>query len=1086
MRSQIQKLSIFVALLSMLSCADESNAILFHAYAPEVSGIKFTNQLIESEDSNIVQYLYYYNGSGVAAADFNNDGYPDVLLGSNQQGIRLYMNDKRTGDPSFTDVTQTAGLSDIGGWTTGLSIADVNADGWPDIYVCQVNYKSLIGRNRLLIHQGLHGGIPLFEDHTERYGLNFKGLSTQAVFFDFDLDGDLDMYLLNHSVHSAEHYSNARIREQVDANGDKFYRNNDGYFEDLTVQAGIYTSPIGYGLGVSVSDINNDGYPDIYIGNDFHENDYLYLNNKDSTFTEVLRSAINHSSQFSMGTEIADINNDGLMDILSLDMMPEDIIIKKRSVPADNFEIYQFKSSFGYHFQIPRNNLQLQQYVDQDKIPVFSEIGNMLGIAETDWSWSGLLEDFNMDGHKDLFITNGIIRRPNDLDYLNYIANEVVQSQADDLEIISHMPSGAVSNYLYINQGALKFANESARIKDNRPGFSTGSAYADFDLDGDIDLIVNNINEPASLLLNQSKTSKSLRVELHGAGANTQAIGAKIMVYADTDLRVYEKYPVRGFMSCSADELTISLAGQVDSMFIRWPDGTFTQIVDYRDKNFVSYKQVRSESTRNMIESKKPLLVRSAKSIPFKHIENDFSDAVLEKLLPWYESTLGPALAVADVNGDGLEDLYVGGAKDQAGKLFTQTTSGEFLDAQISVFEKERFYEDVDALFFDADGDGDMDLYVVSGGNEALNDSPLLLDRLYKNDGFGHFERDEYALPLILQNGSSVAAGDYDNDGDIDLAVGSLVGFRSYGISQGAHILMNDGKGKFIEVTERLAPEIRDVGMIRDIEWADTDDDGDIDLILAGEWTPIIILENKRSHFKLSYIEGTVGLWSHISLTDLNADGRVDIIAGNFGCNHPYSRDGLGLLLGDFDDNKVLDPILYTKRNGQRHPIAGKDLLGSHMNYFKKLYPTYDAFARESLDEMLGPVIGKSLRQFEVQEFETSLFINHGKNSFVKESLNNTEQVAPILAGCAVDINMDGRKDIILGGNLYEVSPDIGRGDASYGHLLLGEDQGFTTIGHQSSGFVLQGAVRHIKNITIDRKMHFIVAMNNDSLQIWH
>jgi hypothetical protein len=1077
----IRILGILSLIIIMASCQESKEELLFENVDATTIGINFTNRLHENDSLNIIQYLYFYNGSGLAAGDINNDGLTDLYFGSNEGISRLYLNKTENGILKFEDITVSAGLDKIGGWTTGIIMVDVNGDNKLDIYICQVNYKAIKGKNRLFINTSDENGVS-FSDNTTAYGLDFQGLSTQASFFDYDRDGDLDMYLLNHSVHEAENYTNSSIREVSDENGDKFFRNDNGHYANITEDVNIYSSKIGFGLGMSISDLNNDGYPDMYIGNDFHENDYLYINQRNGTFKEVIRACVGHSSQFSMGTDIADINNDGLEDIVSLDMMPEDEVVKRSSVPADNYNIYVFKNSYGYHHQSPHNALQLNRGIDQNGLPIFSEVSELWDIEDTDWSWSPLIADFNNDGRKDIFITNGIVRRPNDLDYLNYISNEQVQSNASDADLIAKMPSGEVSNYLFLNRED-RFHNSSTLISQNQSNISTAAIYADLDNDGDLDIVTNNINAPAGILINKS-VEPSLKIKLIGENSNTDAIGTSLAIHINGVLIKYENYHAHGFMSSSVGTIHTGISdwSLIDSMTVIWPAGKITKVKGPISKNVLTLKEEDSEVANYRNAKIAALFSMNDSLFDFTHQENNFIDATFEKLIPWMLSTQGPALAVADVNGDGYEDVYFGGASGQAGSLYLQSSDGRFTRNGQELFEKEAYFEDIDAIFFDIDNDNDQDLYVVSGGNEAILDSPLLLDRLYVNDGNGNYSRNLNALPLITENGSSVSAGDYDNDGDLDLVIGSTVYAKNYGLSKGGNILVNMGDGSFQDGTKLLAPELKEIGMITDIKWADMDNDKDLDIILLGEWMPVTIFENNNGRFNKITIENSVGLWHELNITDIDGDGKLDILAGNYGVNSYLAQHGpTGILVGDYDNNTSLEPLLYYTRNGKRHPLASKDLLTSQMSYFKKLHPDYRSFAAASLDDMFGPVLAKTIKQAEIQEWKTTWFKNMGDNKFLEQSLPAEAQYSPIYASVIDDFNNDNRSDILIGGNHYEISPYIGRADASYGSLLMQVDNDqFKDSPIEVSGILIRGQVREMKTINIAGKKCILIARNND------
>ncbi|MFH1118174.1 MAG: VCBS repeat-containing protein, partial [Bacteroidota bacterium] len=801
----------------------------------------------------------------------------------------------------FEDITDAASVTGKGDWKTGVTMADIDGDGLLDIYVCQVgNYKGLQGRNQLFMNQG----DLTFKDKAQEYGLDFQGFSTQAAFFDFDMDGDLDMYLLNHSVHTSRSYGDVSLRYDQDSlAGDRLFRNDevDGkrIFRDITLQAGIYSSQIGYGLGVNICDINNDGYPDIYISNDFHENDYLYINNGNGTFSERLTEFIEHTSRSSMGNDVGDINNDGLLDVMVLDMIPEEEKIRKQSGGEDAYELFVLKLRYGYGYQFVRNTLQLNLGSN-----MFSEIGLLAGVYSTDWSWSPLFCDVDNDGWKDLFITNGIYRRANDLDYVKFLVDNSFftlkeNRDAPDRVLYEKMPLYPYFNYMYKNNGDLTFSNMAKTWGFNKRSYSNGSTYADLDNDGDLDLIVNNINEMAYIYMNNAATQLDnhfLSVSLKGEGLNTRGIGTRVTLYSNGQKQVAEQFPTRGFMSATSDVLHFGLGpvNVIDSIVVRWPDlseqvikdVSADKVITLEMKNAVNPVRGNEQDNENMKLFSQTLLP----GMEYRHQEDPYVDFKRERLIPHSLLAEGPALAVGDLNGDGMEDLFAGGAKGQTSRIFIQQNDGTFKPFEAPVFIKDLYSEDVDAASFDADGDGDPDLYIVRGGNEVSVGNPLLEDRLLINDGKGGFnECEKGSLPFTANNGSCVRPCDFDGDGDMDLFVGSRSVPGAYGLSPNQLLLENDGHGHFKDVTDYRMKRLKKIGMVTDACWMDYDQDGDKDLIIVGEWMKVCILMNDKGFFtdvtRQTGLEETSGWWNCLEVADVDGDGDMDLIGGNLGLN---------------------------------------------------------------------------------------------------------------------------------------------------------------------------------------------------------
>ena len=1092
--------TLLLAGAALSGCRRPTSPPLFELLPPARTGVTFTNSLPESADFNIINYLYYYDGGGVAVGDVNNDGLPDLYFTSNLGSNHLYLN---KGNYQFEDVTARAGVADSGGWKTGVTMADVNGDGLVDIYVSGVDYLTMHGRNVLYINNG----DGTFTDRTKEYGLDHVGHSTQALFFDYDGDGDLDMYLLTHSTrHNLVRFPLHPPPDQP--TGDRLLRNDGGHFVDVTDRAGIQGSAEGYGLGVVASDVNLDGCPDLYVANDFEEDDHLYINNCDGTFTESIARSMGHTSKSSMGVDAADFNNDGRPDVIVLDMLPERQDIRNTSASTENMAAFYLKRDAGFHPQYTRNTLQLNRGTGR-----FSDIGALAGVAATDWSWAPLFADLDNDGRKDLFVTNGIYRRPNDLDYVGYVAKDSIQASLglgitkENLDpLLRRMPHVPIANYAFHNNGDLTFTNEAQAWGLDQPGFSNGAVYVDLNNDGALDLVVNNLNAPAAIYRNRAREltgNHYLRVVLRGAGMNTAGIGAKVIARTGATVQLLEQEPTRGFQSSVDPRLHFGLgaATRVDSLTVIWPDRRFQVLTDVPADTTLTLLQ-SSASGRYVYPhgavsttSGGQLFVDASERIQgaAPHKENPFSDLTLQPLLPHYISTEGPALAVADVNGDGREDIYLGGAKWQAGQLLLQQADGTFRPTPEPAFQADSLFEDVDAAFFDADGDGHPDLYVVSGGNEFWGNDDALRGRLYHNDGNGHFQRVPDAIPPFFENGSCVVPGDFNHDGHIDLFVGSRVISRQYGATPHSHLLQNDGHGHFVDVTAEKAPGLAQVGMVTAAAWIDYDHDGQLDLVVVGEWMPIRVFHQENGRFVDRTAEvglkGTEGWWNSVTVADVNGDGRPDLVLGNLGLNsllHATPAEPARLYVGDFAHNGVLEQVLTSYTDGVSYPIAGRDELVRLIPRLQSRYPTYASFGASRIEDIFSSAELKRAQLLEAHTFASSVAINTGNGTFTLQPLPVEAQLAPIRAVVADDFDGDGHIDLLVAGNLYGVPPDLGRYDASYGLLLKGTGNGqFTTVDMDQSGLAIEGQVPHMAPITLAGGRRAIaVARNNDRLEL--
>lgn len=1091
-------------LIVVVSCSNQKDE-KFRKIPASESGITFQNNLKETVDFNIFNYMYFYNGAGVAAGDLNGDELPDLYFTSNQENNRLYINQ---GNMKFQDVTEASGVAGLGGWATGVTMADVNNDGRLDIYVCNIGgYLNFKGKNQLFINEGQDGqGVPKFNDRAAEYGLAIEGFSTQASFFDYDRDGDLDMFLLNHSLHQNGTFGKAgTLRYQTHPTaGDKLLRNDNGKFVEVTQEAGIYSSVLGYGLGVVVSDINLDGWLDIFVGNDFHENDYLYINKGDGTFEEQLEKSMNHTSRYTMGIDFADFNNDAFPDLIAMDMLPGDYQRLKGSAAEDSYDVYSFKASMGYNEQYTRNVLQLNNHDG-----TFSEIGLFAGVSATDWSWASLFADFDLDGDKDIFISNGILRRSNDLDYINFIEVDSIQLKMkgqlseNELRYIQKMPKVKVQNYLFDNNNDSTFTDKAGAWGMSQPSYSNGAAYADFDNDGDLDLITNNIDEAAFLYENKTIVKEGsenpgkpnyLQVKLEGSGSNMMGIGSKVFVYTGTKIQVQECVPTRGFQSSVDYKLTFGLGQQtvIDSLIVVWNNGQFQKLSNVKANQTLKLKQVDAAGTfsySRFLQKSKLLREDEALDLSYRHKENNYIEFTRDGLIPFMLSAEGPASAVGDINLDGLDDVYLGGAKWQAGKVFIQTKDGRFVETKQPVLEVDSLYEDVSAAFVDVDNDKDLDLLVGSGGNEFYGKSKYMRPRLYLNDGQGQYNSSEN-LPEVYLTGSCVRVNDFDQDGDMDIFLGARAIPWKYGIPPSSYVLLNDGKGKFTDESKQVAPELTEFGFIKDATWADIDHDGDTDLIVVAEWKPVSIFYNNAGKLGLQQnkgLEASRGWWNTIATADFDKDGDLDMIAGNLGLNSKLKASAespVRMYVNDFDKNDSIEQILTHVVNGVEYPFNTRDEMTKQIPSLKKKYLSYQKFSQAKFNDFFSKEIIQSSKLFEANVFESVYIENKGNGSFEVKPLPKVTQMSTVNAFLVEDFTGDGNLDILVGGNFFRSNIQMGRYDASYGQLLVGDGKGnFKSLPSFESGFSVRGEIRNILPVKVRDQVRYMVVRNNDSVK---
>jgi hypothetical protein len=1081
-------------ILHLLPCYVKAQQPLFQLLAPKTTGIKFINEINETEHLNVLAYEYFYNGGGVAVGDINNDGLDDIFFTANMGPNKLYLNQ---GNLQFRDITREASKELEGrpeGWKTGVTMADVNGDGLLDIYVCYSGKTDTERRrNQLFINQG----NLKFAEKGKEYGLDDPGYSTQTVFFDYDNDGDLDMFLLNHNVKKIDNMELARYRKETDSlAGNKLYENQGSHFANVSQRAGIIQNPLTFGLGVAVADINQDGWQDIYVTNDYNESDYLYINNHDGTFREDIQHCFRHLSQFSMGVDIADYNNDGLPDVMTLDMLPEDNRRQKLLQLQENYESFELMLSQNLYRQYMRNMLQLN-----NGDGTFSEIGQLAGVSNTDWSWCPLFADLDNDGYKDLFITNGYLRDYTNKDFLRYWGDYKVKKAVDRepvllMDLVTAMPSTSLVNYVFRNEHNLTFSNKQQEWGLGKPGISSAAAYADLDNDGDLDLVINKINEPAAVYRNSAREKDSttyLAIKLKGKPGNTFAIGAKVYVYAGGVLQYQEVNPGRGYLSSLPVRLHFGLghAQQADSVRIVWPDNTTQQLTNVAANKQLSVDYAAgtaSPAASQKPATPKPLFARQKGIIGYKHEDVSVNDFKRQPLMLFMYSRTGPVFAKGDVNNDGLEDLYISSDYSKPGRIYVQQASGAYTINNNTELDQAEGPAIADAVFFDANGDGFNDLYLAKGGYALYEpNTPNLQDALYINDGKGNLALSQQSLPdLSAGSKSCVRPCDIDNDGDMDLFVGGRVIPGKYPLPPPSWLLMNNGKGQF------TAAPFPANSMVTDAQWADIDKDGRKDLLICGEFMPVTLYLNKPGGFtdKTSdYFERAPnGCWFSLTLADVNGDGQEDIIAGNLGQNtqfHVSEKEPAELYYADFDGNGSIDPFFNCYIKGVSYPFVSRDELNDQIYPMRRKFTSYRSYADATMKDIFSADELAKAGKLSVTELRTLCFLSRN-GKFTAAALPLQAQFSVVTRTLARDFDQDGKTDLLLLGNHSDNRLKLGSIDASYGCLLKGDGTGnFSYVSPAVSGLSIAGDVKSAGEITIKNEKYIIIGVNNTGIFLY-
>ena len=1086
-------LLVILTILLSFSCKDDNDRKekAFRILNPLETGISFSNSLRENDSLNYFTYGYLYMGGGVSAGDINNDGLIDLFFSGNQVPNKLYLN---KGNLEFEDITEKAGISGDTRWYTGVTMADVNNDGFLDIY-CSVGGKFKPNDNQLFINNGNN----TFREEAKKYGVADSGNSVQATFFDYDLDGDLDLYIANYpptSFNAPNSYYAFKKNNPKEVETDKLFRNDNNTFTDVTKEAGLLS--FGLTLSATVGDVNQDGWPDLYVSNDFSTPDLFYINNKNGTFSEKVKSTTKNTSFYGMGVDIADFNNDGLLDILQVDMMAKNNRRAKANMASMNPALFWSTVNSGFHYQFMQNSLQINNGVLNDSLPNFSNVSRLAGISSTDWSWGPLFADLNNDGWKDIFVSNGTRREINNRDYFNGV-EKGAKVQENSLMKSLAIPSEPIDNFVFQNNGDLTFKQTNEEWGLVFKGFSNGGVYADLDNDGDLEIVTNNIDDVASIFENTNKEKNNhLTLKFKGPEKNPFGVGVKVSLNNKNFKQFQELTMTRGFQSSVAPQLHFGLAqiDNIDSLIVTWPDKKQQQLTNLKSNQLITldYKNAMYPQETQKIDDITlfETIKDSTRTVNYKHIENFHDDFAKEVLLPHKTSMFGPGIAIGDLNGDQLDDIYIGGASKSPGGIYFQENE-KFIKQENEITQKDKAFEDMDALIFDADNDGDNDLYVVSGGNEFSPDSKMLQDRLYINNGKGEFTKPASVLPEMITSGSRVHPFDFDKDGDLDLFVGGRLIPENYPLPADSYILENvstSDNPKFINITDKVAPSLENLGMVTDASWTDIDNDGWTDLLIVGEWMPITILKNNNGIFKDVTedfgLKETNGWWFSIQDGDFDGDGDIDFIAGNLGLNYKYKAnkdETFDIYFNDFDKNKKNDIVLSYFNDGEKFPVRGRECSSQQIPAIKSKFKNYDSFSTATLEDIYtGGDLDKSLH-YQVKTF-ASVYIENQGDTFKIHQLPNEAQVSSINKILVEDFNKDGHLDAVIAGNLYASEVETPRADASIGLFLKGNGDGsFSIISPRESGFVMSGDTKDMSILKTNSSTFIVGAKNNDYLQ---